>query len=164
VGDRAVRRGAPGASLAVQYAVPRAGLPARRSIERWVGAALERPAAVTVRFVGRREGRALNRQYRGRDYATNVLTFVYQDALDRKAAVSGDLVLCAPVVADEARAQGKALRAHYAHLVMHGVLHLQGYDHERSRDAALMERRETSLLASLGYEDPYRPIEERRAA
>lgn len=162
--DRGNRRGAPRASLAVQYAAPRAGLPARRSIERWVGAALERPAALAVRFVGRREGRALNRRFRGRDYATNVLTFVYQDAQDRFGAVSGDVVLCAPVVAEEARAQGKALRAHYAHLVMHGVLHLQGWDHERTREAEAMERRETQLLAALGFDDPYRPVEGRRAA
>jgi probable rRNA maturation factor len=164
VGDNADGRRTPRAALAVQYATPRSGLPARRSIERWVGAALERRAAVTIRFVGRREGRALNRQFRGRDYATNVLTFVYRDAGDRDAALAGDVVLCAPVVAEEARAQHKPLRAHYAHLVMHGVLHLQGYDHERPREAAAMERRETALLAALGYADPYRAIQERRAA
>ena len=164
MGDNASGRRATRAALAVQYAVARTGLPARRSIERWVGAALERPAAITVRFVGRREGRALNRQYRGRDYATNVLTFVYQDANGGRGALAGDLVLCAPVVAEEARAQGKSPRAHYAHLVMHGVLHLQGWDHERPRDADAMERRETALLASLGYADPYCAIEERRAA
>jgi probable rRNA maturation factor len=134
----------------VQYAAPRAGLPARASIARWAAAALERPARLTVRFVGRREGRALNRTYRRRDYATNVLTFVYDDA-----PLSGDIVLCAPVVAAEARQAGRALAAHYAHLVVHGVLHLQGYDHERSRDAAAMERREAEVLAALGLPDPY---------
>jgi probable rRNA maturation factor len=134
----------------VQYAAPRAGLPARASIARWAAAALERPARLTVRFVGRREGRALNRTYRRRDYATNVLTFVYDDA-----PLSGDIVLCAPVVAAEARQAGRALAAHYAHLVVHGVLHLQGYDHERSRDAAAMEWREAEVLAALGLPDPY---------
>jgi probable rRNA maturation factor len=103
-----------------------------------------------VRFVGRREGRALNRTYRRRDYATNVLTFVYDDA-----PLYGDIVLCAPVVAAEARQAGRALAAHYAHLVVHGVLHLQGYDHERSRDAAAMEWREAEVLAALGLPDPY---------
>jgi probable rRNA maturation factor len=139
----------------VQYAAPRAGLPARASIARWVAAALERPARLTVRFVGRREGRALNRTYRRRDYATNVLTFVYEDAVHDDVPLSGDIVLCAPVVAAEARRAGKPLAAHYAHLVVHGVLHLQGYDHERSRDAAAMERREAVVLATLGHSDPY---------
>ncbi len=144
----------------MQYAAPRAGLPARRSIARWVEAALERPATLTVRFVGRAEGRALNRLYRRKDYATNVLTFVYHDA-----PLAGDIVLCAPVVAGEARRDGRTLAAHYAHLVVHGVLHLQGWDHERARDAAAMERHETALLAVLGYADPYRPIADvRRAA
>jgi probable rRNA maturation factor len=145
--------------LTVQYAAPRAGLPGRRSIERWLAAALERTATVTVRFVGRREGRALNRLYRRRDYATNVLTFVY-DA----APLAGDIVLCAPVVAAEARRDRKPLAAHYAHLVIHGALHLQGYDHERTRDAAAMEARETALLAALGIADPYRAAASRHAA
>ncbi len=97
-----------------------------------------------------REGRELNRRYRKHDYATNVLTFVYDDA----ASLAGDIVLCAPVVRREARAQGKTLTAHYAHLVIHGMLHLQGYDHERNSDAARMEARETELLVRLGYRDP----------
>jgi len=150
--------------LAVQYAAPRAGLPARASIVRWVEAALERRAALTVRFVGRSEGRALNRLYRRRDYATNVLTFSYADQAvheDRAAVrpdrpLAGDIVLCAPVIAVEARRQRKPLRAHYAHLVIHGVLHLQGHDHQRPAPAAAMERRETALLAALGFPDPYR--------
>jgi probable rRNA maturation factor len=150
VSDRVRARGGARTALAVQYAAPRAGLPARASIARWAAAALERPARLTVRFVGRREGRALNRTYRRRDYATNVLTFVYDDA-----PLYGDIVLCAPVVAAEARQAGRALAAHYAHLVVHGVLHLQGYDHERSRDAAAMERREAEVLAALGLPDPY---------
>jgi probable rRNA maturation factor len=136
--------------LAVQYAVPRAGLPARASVERWVRAALRDAATLTVRFVGGAEGRALNRRFRARDYATNVLTFVYQDA-----PLSGDIVLCASVVAREARLQGKPLAAHYAHLVVHGVLHLQGLDHMSGREAAIMERREREILAVLGVPDPY---------
>jgi probable rRNA maturation factor len=155
VSDNVVARGGSRSALAVQYAAPRAGLPARVSIARWVAAALDRPARLTVRFVGRREGRALNRTYRRRDYATNVLTFVYDDAVYDDAPLHGDIVLCAPVVAAEARRAGKPLAAHYAHLVVHGVLHLQGYDHERARDAAAMERREAAVLAALGHPDPY---------
>ena len=136
--------------VAVQYAVRRRGLPATVSIDRWARAALGRPIAITVRFVGRREGRALNRAFRRRDYATNVLAFAY----DRSA---GDVVLCAPVIASEARAQKKALRAHHAHLVVHGLLHLQGYDHARAPDARRMEARERAILARLGYPDPYAP-------
>ena len=114
-----------------------------------------RDAHVTLRFVDGREGRALNRRYRGRDYATNVLTFVY----DGGASLLGDIVLCAPVVRNEARAQRKTLRAHYAHLVVHGMLHLQGYDHERDDDAASMEAREVALLRDLGFGDPYADVE-----
>jgi probable rRNA maturation factor len=120
-------------------------------VRRWVRAALEGDAAVTVRFVGSIEGRALNAEYRGKDYATNVLTFVYDDESPR----AGDVVLCAPVVRKEADAQGKPLAAHYAHLVVHGMLHLQGHDHERAADAAIMEARETAILATLGIPDPY---------
>ena len=120
-------------------------------LERVASAALERDAQVTLRFVDGREGRALNRRYRGRDRATNVLTFVYDDGV----SLSGDIVLCAPVVSKEARAQHKTLRAHYAHLVIHGMLHLQGYDHERDDDAARMEAREIVLLRDLGFDDPY---------
>ena len=109
---------------------------------------------MTVRFVGAAEGRTLNRQYRGRNYATNVLTFVYDDG-ENGAPVRGDLVLCVPVLKREARAQDKALRAHCAHLVVHGTLHLQGYDHESDKDATVMEALETRTLAALGYSDPY---------
>jgi len=133
--------------------VPADPLPRRRTLRRWAGAAAEHRLAVTLRFVGAREGRALNARYRGRDYATNVLTFVYDDVVPR----TGDIVVCVPVVTREARAQGKALRAHLAHLIVHGMLHLQGYDHERGADAARMEARETELLARLGYRDPYAP-------
>jgi probable rRNA maturation factor len=114
-------------------------------------AALVRDARVTLRIVDGREARALNRRYRHRDRATNVLTFVYDDG----ASLTGDIVLCAPVVCKEARAQRKSLAAHYAHLVIHGMLHLQGYDHERDDDAARMEAREVALLRDLGYGDPY---------
>ena len=138
--------------LAVQYGVRRAGLPARPSLERWARAAARRRIAVTVRFVGAVEGRALNRAYRGRDHATNVLAFAYP-AADR--GLEGDIVLCAPVVAREARRQGKPVRAHYAHLLVHGLLHLQGYDHARRSDARLMEAREKRILRRLGFGDPY---------
>ena len=141
-------------ALAVQSATDAVDLPRRATLRRWMTRALERDASVTLRFVGRREGRALNRQYRGRDRATNVLTFVYDDG----ASLLGDIVLCAPVVREEARAQRKTLRAHYAHLVIHGMLHLQGYDHERGNDAARMEAREVALLRDLGYSDPYAGI------
>jgi probable rRNA maturation factor len=114
-------------------------------------AALERDAEVTLRIVGRTEGRKLNLDYRGKDYATNVLTFTYPD----QPMLSGDIVLCAPVVRQEARAQRSALTAHYAHLVVHGMLHLQGYDHQHHRQAKAMERLETEIVTRLGYPDPY---------
>jgi probable rRNA maturation factor len=139
-------------SLHVQYAVPRTGTPAAASIHRWARSALQRPAAATVRLVDGREGRRLNRIYRGRDYATNVLTFTYGEA---NGTLLGDIVLCAPVVRREAAAQHKDPRAHYAHLVVHGMLHLQGYDHERERDAKRMEAAEIAILAGLGFADPY---------
>ena len=120
-------------------------------MRRWAACALERDATVTLRFVDGREGRALNRRYRGRDYATNVLTFVYDDG----ASLGGDIVLCVPVVRREARAQRKGLAAHFAHLVIHGMLHLQGYDHAHDDDAGRMEAREVALLRHLGYANPY---------
>jgi probable rRNA maturation factor len=143
----------PHLELALQYAAPRAGLPARASVAAWLRAALARAARITVRFVGAAEGRRLNRDFRRRDYATNVLTFAYGAA--RGSALEGDIVLCAPVVAREARAQGKALRAHYAHLAVHGALHLQGHDHEGPRAAASMEARERRIMRQLGFGDPY---------
>ncbi len=145
-------RHAPQLAVTVQYGVSRAGLPARASIERWTRAALRRAADVTFRFVGTAEGRAVNRRYRGRDYAANVLTFAYPDA---GRTLEGDIVLCAPVVAREARDQGKPVAAHFAHLVVHGLLHLQGFDHEESREARRMEAREKRILRGLGYPDPY---------
>ncbi len=113
---------------------------------------LERNAVLGLRFVGATEGRALNRQYRGSDHATNVLSFVYDDDGN---AVCGDLVLCVPVLRKEARQQGKTLDAHCAHLVMHGVLHVQGCDHETASDAQIMEARERAALARFGFADPY---------
>ena len=145
------RRAAPALSLSVQYASNAPELPTRPQVRRWVKAAQLGAATVTVRFVDAIEGRALNAEYRGKDYATNVLTFVYDDDEPR----AGDIVLCAPVVRREADAQGKTLLAHYAHLVVHGMLHLQGFDHERPADAAVMEARETAILARLSLPDPY---------
>ncbi|MEO5882501.1 MAG: rRNA maturation RNase YbeY [Caldimonas sp.] len=125
----------------------------RQRVARWLRAALgSTPAELTVRIVGEDEGRALNREFRGRDYATNVLTFDYQ----RAPAVVADIVLCAPVVEREAGAQGVGLDAHYAHLLVHGALHAQGFDHEQQVDADRMERREADILARLGFADPYR--------
>ena len=138
-------------ALGVQRGVPPSGVPRPATLRRWATSALERDLTVTLRFVGGREGRALNRRYRGRDHATNVLTFVYDDGV----SLTGDIVLCAPVVEREARAQHKTLVAHYAHLVIHGMLHLQGFDHERPADAAQMEAREVAILAKLGVTNPY---------
>jgi probable rRNA maturation factor len=130
----------------------RALLP-RHRVARWIRAALEAPARITVRIVGEDEGRRLNRDYRRRDYATNVLTFDYA----RQPVVEADLVLCAPVVQREAEAARIAPAAHYAHLLVHGVLHAQGYDHEGPpADAQAMESRESALLQRLGFADPYR--------
>jgi probable rRNA maturation factor len=124
----------------------------RARVARWLRAAIDGPSEVTVRIVDEAEGRLLNREHRGRDYATNVLTFDYQ----RAPAVVADLVLCAPVVAGEARAQRKTIEAHYAHLIVHGALHAMGFDHQRVAEAKRMEAREVELLAALGYADPYR--------
>ena len=148
--------------VAVGYAVPRKGVPAAASFRRWVAAALEgriREADLAIRIVGSREGRALNRHYRGRDYATNVLSFPADlpEGLPEgvRMPLLGDLVICAPVVAREAREQGKPLAAHYAHLTVHGVLHLLGWDHGDDVEAEAMEQLERSILAGLGVADPY---------
>ncbi|MCK0506765.1 rRNA maturation RNase YbeY [Aromatoleum anaerobium] len=141
-------------ALSVQRAIGtenRARSPASALIRRWALAALQDDAEVTVRLVGEAEGRRLNRDYRGKDYATNVLTFVY----DESETLAGDLVLCVPVVAREAAEQGKPLEAHFAHLIVHGMLHLQGFDHEAPDEAEEMEALETRVLATLGYPDPY---------
>ena len=132
-------------------ALHRAALP-RHSVSRWIRHALKHPAEITVRIVDAEEGQTLNRDYRGKNYATNVLTFDYRAG----PLVSADLVLCAPVVAREARDSHKTLQAHYAHLLVHATLHAQGYDHETSEQGALeMEALEILLLAALGYENPY---------
>ena len=137
----------------------RSSVPAARAISHWVqvGAAgqVRKTMDLSLRVVGSSEGRALNRRYRGCDYPTNVLSFAAPRAARLRDRQLGDLVICAPVVAREARQQGKSLRAHWAHLVIHGTLHLLGYDHQRMRDAQRMERREVRLMRVLGYENPY---------
>jgi probable rRNA maturation factor len=144
---------APSLSLSLQFADAshRERLP-RHKVARWIRAALQHPAEITVRVVDADEGRRLNREYRGKDYATNVLTFDYS----HEPVVTADLVLCAPVVADEARRQKLPLEAHYAHLLVHGTLHAQGYDHEHEADAHVMEARESEIVQALGFADPYR--------
>ena len=123
----------------------------RHRVQGWLRASLGAPAELTVRIVGADEGRALNREFRRKDYATNVLTFGYQT----EPVVVADLVLAAPVVEREAREQGIELLAHYAHLLVHGALHAQGLDHQSSRAARFMEARESAVLRSLGFADPY---------
>jgi probable rRNA maturation factor len=136
----------PKNSVVVQYAVPRRGVPAAAALRAWARAAASFP--ITLRIVGAGEGRRLNRQYRKKDYATNVLSFSYGN-------MRGDVVLCHPVIAREARAQKKSVRAHYAHLVVHGVLHLRGHAHDDKASASRMEAREIRLLARFGFGDPY---------
>ncbi|MFA7292894.1 MAG: rRNA maturation RNase YbeY [Rhodocyclaceae bacterium] len=139
-------------NLSVQYACNEAGLPSRVQVRAWARAALVGGGQVTVRYVDNEEGQALNRDYRGKDYATNVLSFVYEN----DPLTVGDLVICAPVVIREALEQKRAPEAHHAHLVVHGILHLQGYDHETGEeDARVMENRECEILAGLGYPNPY---------
>jgi len=143
----------PALSLSLQFADAshRAHLP-RHAVARWIRAALDLPGEITVRIVGEEEGRALNKDYRQRDYATNVLTFDYQ----HEPVVIADLILCAPVVEREAREMGITLAEHYAHMLVHGTLHAQGFDHEDEAEALEMEARETVVLATLGVADPYR--------
>lgn len=148
-----VKPDAPVLSLSVQYACNDDALPSRPQVRRWVKKALEGDSAeVTVRFVDAEEGQMLNREYRHKDYATNVLSFPYVP----NPEMAGDLVLCLPVVLQEAEQQRKPPEAHFAHLIVHGILHLQGYDHETGdADAEIMEAREREILAALGYPDPY---------
>ena len=142
----------PALSLSLQFAdaTDRAVLP-RHKVARWVRAALELPGEITVRIVGAEEGEALNRDYRAKAHATNVLTFDYSHA----PVVAADLVLCAPVVQREALELGIPLEAHYAHLLVHGTLHAQGHDHQEEPEARAMEARETTLMLALGFADPY---------
>jgi probable rRNA maturation factor len=142
----------PSLTLSLQFAdAAHKGELARHKVRRWIAAALEAPAEITVRIVGEDEGRRLNREFRAKDYATNVLTFDYA----HEPVVVADLVLCAPVVAREAREQRIALADHYAHLLVHGALHAQGYDHEADAEALAMETRESEILLGLGFSDPY---------
>jgi probable rRNA maturation factor len=144
--------------VAVQYAWEEAGVPSARAIKAWIRAALGQrhpPASICVRVVGEAEARTVNKRYRGRDYATNVLSFPAEALPFLDAPPLGDIVLCAPVIAREAAEQGKSLDAHWAHLIVHGVLHLKGFAHDDERQAAVMEQRETSILNGLGYPDPY---------
>ena len=142
----------PRPGITIQRASRASHVPPDRKLRAWARAALARPAGVTLRFVAAAEGRRLNREFRGKDHPTNVLTFVYS-----VEPLAGDVVICAPVVAREAREQGKDAEAHHAHLLVHGLLHLQGFDHERGpREATRMERRERAILRALGFADPYR--------
>ena len=139
--------------LTIQRASRLRGIPPDNQFRRWLNAALVQPADLTLRLVNAAEGERLNAGFRARKYATNVLTFVYH----AKGAdtLQGDIVLCAQVIHREAREQGKSVDAHYAHMTVHGALHLAGYDHESARDAKLMEAREIALLAALGFANPY---------
>lgn len=149
--------------LTMQHASDTKALPPRPLFRKWVKAALRRDAEVVLRIVDEAEGRNLNREFRHKDYATNVLTFVYSEArpngqpgaATESHPLTGDIVLCAPVIESEAGQQQKSVTAHYAHLTVHGVLHLQGYDHERDTEAAEMERLEAEILGRLGFDDPY---------
>lgn len=144
-------------SLSVQYPDARLkdAIP-RPQLRRWVQAALLAPAELAIRFVDADEGRTLNRDYRGKDYATNVLTFAYSEDEDSEVT-QADIILCSDVLMREAKEQGKSLKAHTAHLVVHGVLHAQGYDHEDDEEAAEMEALEAEILARLGFANPYQP-------
>jgi probable rRNA maturation factor len=147
----------PKLELAIQFAV-RAELPGRADFRRWGRAALRTDVSAALRIVDMEEGLALNSDYRGKDYATNVLTFEYGPDPD-SGALTGDIVLCAPVVEKEAKEQGKTLAAHYAHLTVHGMLHLQGYDHETGEaDAIAMEAVESFIMQALGFPNPYNPL------
>ena len=135
----------------VQYATNSTDVPTRPQFRRWVKVALMQEAEIVLRIVDEAEGYELNHQFRNKDYATNVLTFAYDD----RQPLTGDIVLCAPIVSQEAQQQYKNLTAHYAHLTVHGILHLQGYDHIEEAEAVVMEQMETQILARLGYDDPY---------
>ncbi len=145
-------------TLSVQYADPRLQeLITRPKVRRWIAAALFAPAELTIRFVDADEGRTLNRDYRHKDYATNVLTFAYNEGeqIEDDAPTRADIILCTDVLNKEAEEQGKTVEAHTAHLIVHGVLHAQGYDHDDDEEAAEMEGIETEILTGLGFADPY---------
>jgi len=144
---------APEFSLSVQFASGAGELPSRAQVRRWVAAALEHPAEITVRIVDAEEAQALNQDYRDKDYVPNVLTFEYGETMP--GVLGGDVVICAPVVEREAREQGKPLKAHYAHMTIHGVLHLQGYDHIDPAEADIMESREIAILKQFHLPNPY---------
>jgi probable rRNA maturation factor len=140
-------------ALAIQRASRASHIPSDRKLRAWARAAAPGGGEVTVRYVAEAEGRRLNREFRGKDYATNVLSFPYEAGA---SALQGDIVICAPVVAREAREQGKDAESHHAHLLVHGLLHLAGHDHEKGEaEARRMERRERSILRELGFSDPY---------
>jgi probable rRNA maturation factor len=141
----------PQLDFSLQLASEENNLPTEAEFRRWVRAALRVDTSVTIRIVDDEEGRLLNATYRGKDYATNVLTF----PLTEEPQLMGDIVICAPVVAKEAGEQGKTLLAHYAHMTVHGVLHLHGYDHEVDAQADLMEAMETAVMQKLGFGNPY---------
>ncbi len=154
----AAKAAAPALSLSVQYADTRLQeLITRPKIRRWIKAALFAPAELTIRFVDAAEGQELNRDYRGKDYATNVLTFAYNEGeeLDEDAPTQADIILCTDVLEQEAKQQKKTVEAHTAHLIVHGVLHAQGYDHEDDEEAAEMEGIETEVMTGLGFAAPY---------
>ena len=151
-------RGPVQCDVGVSYGLSRKGIPAPASFKRWAEAACQgriKRADIAIRIVDAPEGRRLNHHYRGKDYATNVLSFPAELPEGMQLPLLGDLVICAPVVAKEAAEQGKSLAAHYAHLTVHGVLHLLGLDHENPHEAQAMEAIECGLLADLGFSDPY---------
>jgi probable rRNA maturation factor len=141
----------PKLDLTIQFASEAVSLPSRTQFHKWAKAALRVDTEVTIRIVDAEEGRQLNSMYRGKDYATNVLTF----PLTEMPYLMGDIIICAPVVEAEANAQAKSLEEHYAHLTVHGILHLHGYDHETELQAELMEGLETAIVTKLGYPSPY---------
>jgi probable rRNA maturation factor len=156
----------PKVSLAVQYTCGAKNMPSRAQVRRWARAATERDVQVTVRFVAPDEARTLNRDFRGKDYATNVLTFVYASAYENGlkkgetapqvlGVLEGDIAICPSIIAKEAKEQKKTLHAHFAHMVIHGLLHLQGHDHELKKDAAAMEAREIEILRRFKIANPY---------
>lgn len=149
-------------ALEVQRASNETPLPEEVDFERWIQAALknsEKPVGLVIRVVDEAEGRELNHRYRGKDKPTNVLSFAFEAPPESGSDHLGDLVICAPVVVREAREQGKALNDHWAHLVIHGVLHLCGYDHQTEDEAQLMESCEKSILHELGIKDPYHQVD-----